>query len=97
MEWTPENIIETILGTGPFSKDLVESWPEDLRKDYFELMALDLKDLGAEEFRRQARFIGETYLLSLDEPIRSSSVFHNAWRVLTDGEPPPEMLSFQVV
>lgn len=96
MKWTPDDIIEAILNRGPFSKDIVESWPEDLRKDYFELMALDLEDLGTEEFERQARFIGETYLLSHNKPIRSSSVLLNAWLKLTDGEPPPEMLAFQV-
>ena len=96
MEWSPEKITEAILTNGPFAKDLVESWPEDLRKDYFELMALDVQDLGLERFKLQSRFIGETYLLSHGTPIRKSGVLLNAWLVLTDGEPPPEMLAFQV-
>ena len=92
MKLTPEDIIEAILSNGPFSKDLVESWPEDLRKDYFELMALDLQNLGPEEFKRQSRFIGETYLLSHGKSIRSSSVLLNAWLTLTDCEPPETLV-----
>ena len=95
MEMTPEDIIATILSDGPFSRETVESWPDDLRKDYLQLMELDLRDLGRDEFKRQARFIGETYLLSHGQPIHTSTVLLKAWLDLTGGEPPPEMLLFQ--
>ena len=94
MIWTRDKTVETILRDGPFDRDIVESWPEEMRKDYFELIALDLADLGLEEFKRQARFLGETYLLSLNEPVRTNPTLLASWWSLTGGEPPPPLFPF---
>jgi hypothetical protein len=97
MEWSPEAVVDLIFDNGPFSKELVESWPYDLQKDYLELMKLDLQELGMDEFRRKARFLGETYLLSHEIPISLSPVLMEAWTLLTGGESPPEMPIFNIV
>ena len=97
MKWSTETVVDLIFENGPFSKQLVESWPDYLQRDYLELMTLDLQELGMDEFRRTARFLGETYLLSHEIPINSSPVLTEAWALLTGCEPPPEMPIFNIV
>lgn len=89
MKWIRKSTAEVILRDGPLDRDLIENWPDEMRRDYFELMAIDLVDLGPDEFKRQAQFLGETYLLSLNEPIRTNATLLASWWSLTGGEPPP--------
>lgn len=89
-----ERTAKRILQNGPFDRSLVEKWPEALRIDYLQLMAIDLDNLGVEEFKRQSRALGETYLLSVGEPILANPVLLRAWWSLTDGAPPPPPLRF---
>lgn len=96
MAGVDERTIGLILRDGPFEPCLVEEWPEAMRLDYLELMAIDLKNLGLEEFKIQSRMIGETYLLSIGEPIHANSFLLKAWASLTDGAPPPPPLRFQI-
>ena len=94
MQWTPEEIVTTILEHGPFSEELVLEWPEEMRKDYLELLGLDLTTMGLDEFARLSRPLGEAYLLSLDRPIESDGVLLKSWKVVTGGEEPPRTPSF---
>lgn len=89
-----EHTVEKILKNGPFDRRLTEKWPEEMQKDYLELMSLDLAELGLDEFTVRARELGETYLLSVGKPIRSNRVLLEAWWSLTDGSPPPPPLRF---
>ena len=86
--------MEEILRHGPFDRDLVESWTDEMQKDYFELLAIDLANLGVDEFREQARILGETYLLSFGEPILANRILLRAWWSVTGGEPPPPQPQF---
>jgi len=97
MIWTRDNTVEVILRNGPFDRALVENWPDEMRRDYFELMAIDLVDLGPGEFKRQAQFLGETYLMSFNEPIGADPILLASWWSLTDGEPPPPQPQFSFV
>jgi hypothetical protein len=84
-----EKTLDEILRYGPFDRDLVHSWNEEMRKDYLELLAIDLANLGLDEFRRQTRLLGETYLLSFGKPILADRTLLEAWWSVTGGEPPP--------
>ena len=97
MQSNPEQIVEIILNHGPFPKDLVMTWPEDIRKDYFELFAIDLAELGLENFKQQTRFLGEVYLLSFGRPIASDPILFEAWRSLTGENTPPAPPEFQLI
>jgi len=81
--------MEDILRHGPFDRDLVESWTDEMQKDYFELMAIDLANLGVDGFKDQGRILGETYLLSFGEPIHGNRTLLKAWWSVTGGESPP--------
>ena len=97
MQSDPEKIVDLIVNHGPFTKDLVMTWPEEIRKDYFELFAIDLAELGLEEFKRQTRFLGEVYLLSFGKPIVSDPILLEAWRSLTGDNTPPAPPEFQII
>lgn len=95
MAQTPVKVAELVLEEGPFPRTLVKRWPEDLQKDYVELLAQDLKSLGLEEFRRMRRALGEAYLLSLDQAIDSNPDLLEAWTALTGNASAPEMPEFR--
>jgi len=97
MQSDPEKIVDLIVNHGPFPKDLVKTWPEDIRKDYFELFAIDLAELGLDEFKRQTRFLGEVYLLSFGKPIANDPILLEAWRSLTGDNTPPAPPEFQII
>ena len=97
MQSNPKKIVGLIVNHGPFPKDLVMTWPEDIRKDYFELFAIDLAELGLEEFKRQTRFLGEVYLLSFGKPIASDPILLEAWRSLTGDSNPPATPEFKLI
>ncbi len=91
---TSDPNVRTILQEGPFSEELVMSWPSEMRKDYLELLAEDLDTHGLEEFQRLRRTIGEAYLLSLGKPIEAHTVLLEAWNRLTGGAQPPKLPDF---
>ena len=85
MRLKSDEIVDLILEEGPFSRDWVERWPETLKDSYFELLGLDLLEMGLDEFRRQSRFLGETFLMSLDRPIDRCPYLLESWYRLTGG------------
>ena len=97
MQSNPDQIVDIILNHGPFQKDLVMTWPEDIQKDYLELFAIDLAELGIENFKRQTRFLGEVYLLSFGKPIVNDPILFEAWQALTGNNRPPATPEFKVV
>ena len=97
MQSNPEQIVDIILNHGPFPKDLVLTWPEDFQKDYFELFAIDLAELGIEKFKRQKRFLGEVYLLSFGKPIVNDPILFAAWQALTGNNIPPAPPEFKLI
>ncbi len=97
MQSNPDQMVDIILNHGPFQKDLVMTWPEDIRKDYFELFAIDLAELGFEKFKLRTRFLGEVYLLSFGKPIANDPVLFEAWRSLTGNDTPPAPPEFKLI
>ena len=97
MQSNPYRIVEIILSHGPFPRDLVLTWPEDIQKDFLELFAIDLAELGIEKFKRQTRFLGEVYLLSFGKPIVDDPILFDAWKALTGNNNPPATPEFKVV
>lgn len=97
MQANPHRIVEIILSHGPFPRDLVMTWPEDIKNDYLELFAIDLAELGIEKFKRQKRFLGEVYLLSFGKPIVNDPILFEAWQALTGNNTPPATPEFKVV
>jgi hypothetical protein len=93
---TSEKNLRIILQEGPFSEEVVMSWPSEMRKDYLELLADDLETHGLEEFRRIRCALGEAYLLSLGRPIEANAVLLDSWNWLTGGELPPKLPDFSV-
>ena len=89
MEWTPEDFMIEIIEHGPFPEEILREWPENLRKDYLELLGLDLATMGLDGFKRMSRAIGEAYLLSLGVSIESDAVLLKSWKIVSDGVPPP--------
>ena len=85
MRLISDETVDLILEEGPFSRDWVERWPESLKDSYFELLGLDLLEMGLDEFRRQSRLLGETFLMSLDQPIDRYPYLLESWYRLTGG------------
>ena len=86
MRQNSDELVNLILEAGPFSRDWVERWPEPLKDSYFELLGQDLLEMGLDEFRRQSRLLGETFLKSLDRPIDRCPYLFESWYRLTGGE-----------
>jgi hypothetical protein len=97
MNLNQEQVTDLVLEEGPFARDWVERWPAYLQQDYLELLGLDLIQMGLEDFRGQARFLGETFLLSLDRPIERCPYLLESWNRLTGGEPVPERPVFYLM
>ena len=95
MQSNPDQIVDMILDHGPFPKHLVMTWPEDIQKDYLELFAIDLTELGIEKFKRQTRFLGEVYLLSFGKPIAKINPLRGLAN--TDRHTPPAPPEFKIV
>ena len=89
MECTPDEIVAIILENGPFPQQLLGEWPEEMRKDYLEILGLDLTTMGLDEFKRMSTAIGEAYLLSLGKPIESDEVLLKSWKTISNDEQPP--------
>ena len=81
MIWTRDKTVETILRHGPFDRDIVESWPEEMRKDYFELIAIDLADL-AERLGPLGNVVRNDFLLSFQLPEHRISVFSDGRAII---------------
>lgn len=94
MQWTPEEIVTIILENGPFPEHVLVEWPEAMRKDYLEILGLDLTTMGLDEFKRMSRAIGEAYLLSLGQSIESDEVLLKSWKIISNGEQPPRAPTF---
>ena len=86
MRQNSDELVNLVLEEGPFSRDWVERWPESLKDSYFELLGQDLLEMGLDEFRRQSRLLGETFLKSLDRPIDRCPYLFESWYRLTGGE-----------
>ena len=86
MRQNSDELVNLVLEEGPFSRDWVERWPESLKDSYFDLLGLDLLEMGLDEFRRQSRLLGETFLKSLDRPIDRCPYLFESWYRLTGRE-----------
>jgi len=86
MRLKSDEIVDLILEEGPFSRDWVERWPETLKDSYFELLGLDLLEMGLDEFRGQSRLLGKSFLMSMDRPINRCPYLFESWYRLTGGE-----------
>jgi hypothetical protein len=82
-----KQIADLVLEEGPFKKDWVERWPASLQRDYINLLAIDLSHLGLDEFRRQSRALGETFLLSMNRPVENCPFLLESWYRLTGCQP----------